>query len=412
MRRLNLVLKKQKALLRYPLIDPEFEKGLIVEETTNVQKWSYFTTHTEDMRYLCRHLRTNGDYLLTGDANDSSLKTVLVKWGGTYTAFRLDQNRDKKRWKLPRSQSDEPEETVSTIDQVLKSLTRIKDASCGFMLLQPVQVNNDVSTAGGSKPQNKSLRKLPREHQQFTGGKAPRPLHALPYYYGKISGKAAEKNLTTCGDYLLYLDEGSKMVTLSLCLELNKSLKYAHVPIKCSKDGYFYIQPYDAQQRHSTIEELLEYYKTYHLPIEVNDKENAEVLCGYLSNEVLSMEYIKSFYAIEENDVIQMECFHENVSKEEAYRKLSYNGDYLLRWDSQAKRTVISVFWDGNYYDIIVQPSKTLRNGYLLPKADEREPTEYVLSLADFIRTAVLCEFQFHEAVLRRPISNRIAESS
>ncbi|CDW53902.1 hypothetical protein TTRE_0000217101 [Trichuris trichiura] len=354
------VLKKLKARLRYPLIDPEFEKGLLIEETTNSQKW------------------TNGDYLLSGDANDSSLKTVLVKWGDTYTAFRLEQNRDKKRWKLPRSQLDEPEETVTTVDQVLKSLTRIKDASCGFMLLQPVLVNSDANSVGDmSKPQDRSLRKLVHKGQKFT----------------------------------VYLDEGSKIVTLSLCLELNKSLKYAHVPIKWNEDGYFYIKPYDAQQRLSTIEELLEYYRMYHLPIEVNDKETAEVLCGYLTNEVLNLEYFKRFYAIEENDVTQMECFHKNLTKEEAYGKLNHNGDYLLRWDNQAKRTVISVFWDGHYYDIIVRPNETLWNGYPLPKADEREPTEYVLSLAEFIRSAVTCEFQFHEAVLRRPVSNRNSES-
>uniref|UniRef100_A0A5S6QG39 SH2 domain-containing protein n=1 Tax=Trichuris muris TaxID=70415 RepID=A0A5S6QG39_TRIMR len=397
--------KKNTVLLR-PLVDPEIQKGLMVEQSANIETWPYFVSCSKEAEYLHKHLKANGDYLLCGDPKEDNLKTVLVKWGNTFTEFCLEQNKKTRRWKLPRSQLEEPEETVSTIDQVLKSLSRIKDASNGFMLLRPVQVNcKTKSTICRPRVQHIVPGRLPcDEADQLISGKAPRPLHSLPYYYGKISAKVAEKHLKHCGDYLVYLDENSGVPTIPVCLEVSKPLKCVHVPIKCNEDGYFYIQPYDVKRKLSTVEELLEYYKRLHLPIEVHDEATASVHCGYLKNEMLNLNYFKNYHVLNKDDVTKMECFHGNLAKEDAHQKLNRSGDYLLRWDKQGERIAISAFWDGHHYDIIVTSNESKQKGYVLPKEDECEPTEYVRSLAEFLRSAVLCEFQFHEVVLKCPI--------
>ncbi|KFD54569.1 hypothetical protein M513_04514 [Trichuris suis] len=390
--------------LRRPVFDPEYQAPLLLEKSSKMDTWAYFHPIGFPLKSIASALTRNGDYVLFGKEGNPNSHRFVVRWEEYLYILQFRPNK-QGRWTLPRVEEDEPTEMVESLDQLIKSCARARAIVHGICFVKPIKI--------GQLAARKIIEVLPNEIKKEMGQleregvaqprMAPRPLHALPTYFGRLSFAQAVLNLQRSGEYLLYTNVHTKKLTLAVCWITENETTVYSVHITKSQEGFFQVKHTDAAQKFGTVDELINYYEASHQPIQVLDGgENLRhEIC--LLKPVQRRSLCREYSLFEDDDKRFLWC-HERIGKKKALELLKNSGDYLFR-RSKDERLIVTVRWNDKCYDLKLKPVRRhKREEYELPKYDDAEPTEYATDIFDFVKSAVTSQMQLNGMVLKNCI--------
>uniref|UniRef100_A0A5S6Q2Q7 SH2 domain-containing protein n=1 Tax=Trichuris muris TaxID=70415 RepID=A0A5S6Q2Q7_TRIMR len=391
--------------LRRPIYDPEYQTPLYLENNSRMETWAYFHPISSPFKSIPSVLKRNGDYILFGQEENPNHHRFIVKWEDYLYILQFRPNK-QGRWVLPRSDVGEPIETVESLDQLVKSYARTRAIVHGISFVRPIKTHQMMS---GKQKDGSSTEASKAAKQLEDGGSkqakmAPRPLHSLPIYFGQLSLTEAVSNLQESGEYLLYTNALTKNLMLAVRWTTENETMIYTANITKNKEGFFQITNADAELKFGTVDELITYYNTSHIPVQAiryKEKYGNEI---YLLKPVQRHLFCNQYNVHEKDDTNWIWC-NDRIGKKKACELLKNSGDFLCRLSSDRKQVIITVRWNDKCYDLNLQSLRhNERDEYELPKYDDAEPTEYAAGIFDFVKIAVTSQMQLNGMILKNCI--------
>ncbi|KFD52469.1 hypothetical protein M514_06666 [Trichuris suis] len=363
-------------LLKFPIENKAIDEHLLLEPTDEIEEWTYYHGSYLDPDTRESLLHRNGDYLLTGLPKESSTLTFYVMWADSIHEVNFEQDGPLGSYQLRCDHYYTPKETVPTLDYLVKSLARSQATASGYQFIRPVKRNAfDMNDYDVTKK-----RRL-----------APLPLHLLPYYHGKLSGRIASTMTTNAGDYLVYKTESDQLKLV--VKQVGKREKfYYHYHIRKDNNNHFFIRLNDKKKRFGTVHELIEYYEEEKVALNGNKD------CTGKTHKVTLVNPVNR-----ESDPIAEELYdHGEIDRDVSFFRLTRDGDFLIRTIPCTDLKVVSVRWHDDVLDLQLNEGDSEK--YFLPKYEDTESAEWVSTLQEFLEIVVASNLQLGNVCLKRAI--------
>uniref|UniRef100_A0A5S6R1U1 SH2 domain-containing protein n=1 Tax=Trichuris muris TaxID=70415 RepID=A0A5S6R1U1_TRIMR len=359
--------------LRFPVPNEMLHEHLLLEPSNVISEWSYFHGTSLSPAACQALLNQNGDYLLTGHPDKSDSLTFHVFWANRVHQVNFAQDAPVGFYKILCDESYTPVETVPSLDYLVKSLARSQAAKNSYQFIRPVK-RADI--------------KDDQDKESF----APLPLCLLPFYHGKLTGRAASALTVNAGDYLVYKGEGDQLKLVVKQTGKQESFYY-HYHIRKDDDNFFFIRWCDRKGRYGTINELIQHYTERNITLGGNRDCDGNLHSVTLRNPVNKARVPMTEEAYD----------HGEIDRVTTFLRLNQSGDFLIRTVPSTGAKVVSVLWNDDLVDLRVKEPNGEK--YYLPRYQDTQLVEWVTTLQEFLEIAVSCGLQLGDICLKRAIA-------
>uniref|UniRef100_A0A5S6QAZ1 SH2 domain-containing protein n=1 Tax=Trichuris muris TaxID=70415 RepID=A0A5S6QAZ1_TRIMR len=221
--------------------------------------------------------------------------------------------------------------------------------------------------------------RVPAKPYSLINLRSPLAFDHLPYYHGVNCPEMLYGLLKLKGDFLLCTNSITGDLHL-LRSNVRSDISVFSFVIQYHKiKEVFFLNSNDCEQWFSNVEELIECYVQYRLPVDgvgIVSGNSRKPINEDLSlvNPVVCWDQVSHLYLEDVNSDHDLSYFYRAIPLENAQTLLTYSGDFLLLYNDNEKLFVLAL-WGDRFVQIDMEPSPG--DGlYKLPTANESEPKE------------------------------------
>uniref|UniRef100_A0A5S6QKX8 SH2 domain-containing protein n=1 Tax=Trichuris muris TaxID=70415 RepID=A0A5S6QKX8_TRIMR len=391
-------------------------RELQLEPCLSLQDCSYMHGIISNEK-LSMLLEKDGDYLISLEPKGRTIPCLYVRWNGEIEMIRCRVDATRGMYVLPSRGNAVLKEYVSTLDELIKSAARCGAEVHGIMFKRPVKHEPKMVINLMTGETFENVRPLFTASQEarvsakpysLLNLRSPLAFDHLPYYHGVNCPDMLYGLLKSKGDFLLCTNSITGDLHLLLRSSVRSDISVFSFVVQYHKiKEVFYLNSNDCEQWFTNVEELIEYYVQYRLPVDgvgivsgTSRKPINEDLT--LVNPVVCWDQVSHLYLEDVNSDHDLSYFYGAIPLENAQTLLTYSGDFLLLYNDNEKLFVLAL-WGDRFVQIDMEPSPG--DGlYKLPTANESEPKESLASVDEYLKALITTKTVVNGVVLHRPV--------